>query len=252
MKIAYCFYGQPRKLEEGYAIVQQFISLNPTAEIDFFYHTWFIKGTTDYQYEAAPWRQLSKEELTIRPNAIDILQTYYNPKAFAIDEPMQFDISSIKESILYKKTPEQQTRNINNNLSKYYSIQQVRSVLETYVKNTNTRYEYVVLNRFDFLKPIRIQMDQLEMDRLYVSDVLKNRKLFCNCCISDYDRFLKIANVFETLKEIMNNDLLISQFKLYTRGECIFNAEEINAVQYMYYYTTHDTIIYTPLIPDFH
>jgi hypothetical protein len=68
----------------------------------------------------------------------------------------------------------------------------------------------------------------------------------------DYDRFLKIANVFETLKEIINNDLLVSKFKEYTRGECIFNAEEINAVQYMYYYTTYDTIVYTPLIPDFH
>jgi len=252
MKIAYCFYGQPRKLEEGYTIVQQFISLNPTATIDFFYHTWFLKGATNYQYEASPWRNLSKEELTIRPDIIDTIHTLYQPKAFKIDEPTQFNISTIKESILYKKTPEQQTRNIHNTLSQFYSIQQVRSVLETYVKTTQTKYDYVVLNRFDFLKPICIQVDLLQTDRLYVSDVLKNRKLFCNCYISDYDRFLKIANVFETIKEFMNNDLLIHQFKVYTRGESIFNVEEINAINYMYYYTTYDTIVYTPLIPDFH
>ena len=41
VRVAYCFYGQPRRVEEGYTTVESLIRRHPDVQFDFFYHTWY-------------------------------------------------------------------------------------------------------------------------------------------------------------------------------------------------------------------
>ena len=44
VKIAYCLYGQPRNLEEGYKTISKFVE---NYDVDFYYHTWVLENNND-------------------------------------------------------------------------------------------------------------------------------------------------------------------------------------------------------------
>ena len=105
MKVAFCLYGQPRMLDEGYKYIQAFMNNNKDVEFDFFYHTWYIKTTDDtpLYYESAPWRNISINELIIKKDIINRINELYKPKVSCYDPPMHFD-SIINPSIIYENT----------------------------------------------------------------------------------------------------------------------------------------------------
>jgi hypothetical protein len=253
IRIAYCLYGQPRRIEEGFAIVQKFQQDNPDVQIDFFYHTWFIPNTSNRLYEASPWRPLGRDDLLIRPDAIEKLNSMYMPKAYQVDEPIQFDktITQLYDSILYKHTPTSYITNLNNVLSQIYSMQQVRKVLQNYSKETGTTYQYVILSRFDFLKEIKIRINSLRNDILYVSNTTEKHKCLGAFYLSNYDIFLNVANVFDNLPNIVNNTELMQLIKGLHIFECNLNAENIITTNYLFYYRNHRNIEFTHLIPNF-
>jgi hypothetical protein len=102
MKVAFCFYGQPRLLEEGYASFQALFNNNANVEFDFFYHTWFRDtGDETHYFEGAPWRNTPKEQLRIKKDSLQRIQELYKPKAGFHEEPRQFCHSIVHPSISY-------------------------------------------------------------------------------------------------------------------------------------------------------
>jgi len=253
IRVAYCFYGQPRKIEEGFAIVQKFMNNNPDILIDFFYHTWFIKNPSGKPYDASPWRQFDRDELLIQPDSIERLNELYRPCGYQVDEPIQFDLTKeqLHESILYKITPGLYIQNLNNTLSQLYSMQQVRGILQQYVNDTGTTYQYVILSRFDFRKEVEIRMNCLTETRLYVSNLQENIKCFCAHYISNYDIFLNISNVFDNLTNLINNTELLDIFKQHNGIDSNLNVETIIAMNYLFYYKHYAQVEFTHLIPNF-
>lgn len=250
--VAYCFYGQPRRLEEGYTVVQSLISRHPDIQFDFFYHTWYDSTKSVQEYEASPWRHLGAKDLSVSSDVLDRIHKLYLPKSSAYSVPIQFELSTIKESLLYMKTIEpNKVVNINNFLSQLYSIQQVRNVVFEYVQKTNTAYDFVVLSRFDFLNPISINFHTLDTNKMYVSNIFESRKVFCNYAIYNYTTFLNHANIYDNLCNLINNQELCIVFRTITNTECHLNPEEIKLMNYLYYYTDNKNIEYTNLIPNF-
>jgi len=256
VRVAYCFYGQPRVLEEGYKIFQSFVSRHSDVQFDVFYHTWHAKKGI---YEASPWRSFGTQELIIAENAIDRLNDLYKPIQYKVDEPKRFDISQIETSALYTFVMEQihtnnnrqKVNNLNNILSMFYSIQQVRDILQQHVSKTNTSYDYVILSRFDFLKEVKLNIATLMNHRLYVNDGGYRTKVFCAYYVCDYNIFLNFANIFNNLPVIMNNRELLTHFRALNGIECCINGEELMSLNYISYYGHYENVIFTPLIPNF-
>ncbi|NDB85510.1 MAG: hypothetical protein EB127_22830, partial [Alphaproteobacteria bacterium] len=227
VRVAYCFYGQPRRLEEGYTTVQSLMSRHSDVQFDFFYHTWYDSSKSIQKYEASPWRHLGTKDLTIGSDILNRINTLYVPKSSVYSPPIEFDLSGVKESLLYKNTKSYKLPNINNVLSQLYSIQQVRNAVFDYVQKTNIAYDFVVLSRFDFLRPITINFHTLDNTKMFVSDQIANRKLFCNYAISNYSTFLNHANIYNNLNNLLNNYEVCALFKAITLTECHLNPEEI-------------------------
>jgi len=251
VRIAYCFYGQPRKLEEGYKPVESLISRHPDIQFDFFYHTWYDSSKSIQEYVASPWRHLGAKELSISSDVLGRLHELYVPKASTYSAPIQFDLSGVNKSLLYTNTESRKLSNINNLFSQLYSIQQVRNTVFDYVQTTNTVYDFIVLSRFDFLNPISINFHTLRTDKLYVSDTLATKKLYCNYAISNYATFLHHANIYDNLKNLINNQELCHLFRTITQSECHLNPEELKLANYLYYYSNYTNIEFTNQISNF-
>lgn len=251
ISVAYCFYGQPRKVNDGFKIVQEFVKSNPEANIDFFYHTWFAKSESPIYYETSPWRNIEKNSLQIDQTIIEDINALYNPKAFQIDPPTYLPNEYLKDSLLFNKTSNIKRNNINNTLSQKYSYQRVRQVLEKYVNENNKHYDFIILSRFDFLNTINIKIRNLCAGKLYVSNTTEQYKAFCNLYVSDYEIFLKITNVYDNLSKICNDQKLIDKYERLSAIECSLNAEELISLNYLYYYDDYKDVEFSPLIPNF-
>ena len=250
-RVAICLYGQPRKYQEGYNNIINYVKANPDYQFDFFYHTWTkpkdISGAVFY--EAAKWRQLPSSELIMEDNIIEKLNTLYKPLGYCSCEPINFDID--KYSILYMETENMYKDNVNNITSQIFSRQSVRDILEKVVLTYNIKYEYVITTRFDFLMPITIKLNILQKNKLYMSHLKLPCKLIAdNLIICDVNMFFNVFNIFNNLKNIVDNTEL-REFIKGINENFRYNIEEIITLNFLYYYKNLDAIIRTDQIPNF-
>jgi len=239
---------------QGHSIFREWLDKHPTIEVDFFYHAWYKPSSTNEPeyYVAAPWRNIPKEHLRIEHDIIEKLNELYCPKMHCYDEPMTFDCEQYIDTIAYRNAPEKIKQNRNNVLSQFYSRNCVRNLLETYMKATNIKYDFVVSSRFDFLNPISIDLHALEMNKLYTSAISRPRKyipdMFNICSVEDY---LHFENTYSTLDNIVNNADIEQKIK--ENGEqLIFNVEQLLFANYLYWFRTTDRVHYSSSIPNFY
>lgn len=141
MKIAICFYGQPRLYKQGYKIIKEFIDYNNEYNFDIFFHTWYDENLVGQYYQCAPWRNIPQNELLIEKNIIDNLIELYKPKKYLYESPKIFDIYNIKSSKMYNESSNEIKINANNTLSNIYSKYIVSKILQDYVSETNKKYD---------------------------------------------------------------------------------------------------------------
>jgi hypothetical protein len=249
-RVAYCLYGQPRRLYEGHKYIMDFVRSNPDYIFDFYYHTWYVKPENGEVYEAAQWRNLSADELKIEDNIIDKINILYNPLAHCFDKPMQFDIDT--SSLIYTNSSVELKKNSNNAYSQMYSRQRVRDIFEKTILENNIEYEYVVTSRFDFLNTITIQLCDLEKNHLYGWHQNHSGRYHVgdNFFITDPAIFLKLSNIYSNLPNLINNTDLDEIMK--KNGEKhMINAEELITTNYLYYFNTIENVIRSDKIPYF-
>ena len=257
MKVAFCLYGQPRRFEEGYKYINEFINNNTDIEFDFFYHTWYIDPNDDkpLYYESAPWRNISSNELIIKKDIINRINELYKPKSNNYDPPMRFD-SFINPSIIYENTIKigniQCTNNISNSLSLCYSCQKVRNILLDWIKKTNIQYDFVITSRFDFLNEIKIDLHKLDSTKLYMPLIEPNRSYIPGAVlyVTNIYIFSKLFNTYENVDNIKNNIEILNQM-INLKELFAINGENIMTANFLYYYKNFDNVIQTNLIPNF-
>lgn len=156
IKVAYCFYGQPRLIHRGYRNVNALIErFDKTHTFDFFFHVWYDPQLVGQCYTSSNYRNIPKDELVIQNNTMDELVKLYSPKKCEVECPHQFELpDEFANSNIMKRTTGKQIQNVNNTLSNLYSKYKTNEILNTYCAETGANYTLVISSRFDFLNTI--------------------------------------------------------------------------------------------------
>lgn len=251
MKVAYCIYGQPRRFEEGHAIIMKLLSKNPSVCVDFFYHTWHSEpkeGEKTY-YVASGHRSIQPHHLMIQQGTIEKLNELYKPKDYKVDAPRTFDVGLVEPSLLFDNTSNRQ--NIPNILSYFYSNQMVRDVLSNWISATGTEYDLVITSRFDQLLEADIDLTTLDRTKMYTSYISRPRMYITgHFQISNVEVYLNTFNVFNNLPNIKDNKSLLEYMKRCGLIPCV-NGEELLTTNYIYYYNNFDNVVLSDSIPNF-
>lgn len=249
MKVAFCLYGQPRLAQRGHENIAAFVRRqHADVSFDFFFHVWHDPNKS--YYDASPWRQIPQKELCIDKDLMPFLFDAYRPVMWKIEKPTTLNdmISDIETSILFQHSDVSKKMNVHNTLSQLYSRQCVRNL----VFQTSTVYDMIVSSRFDFLKPIEVDLKSLDPSKLYVSDLHVPRKVFPdNFMISNPTIFFSMFNSFNDLPNIMNDQALHQTVQ--TFGEqADLGVENILFASFLKHFSIEDKVVYTCEIPDFH
>jgi len=250
-KIAFCLYGQPREYLKGYHTNRILKERYPEIGVDYYYHTWIKDNLAgDQYYEASEWRNISSDELKIGQDTIKKINDLYHPVDYSYDEPRNFSQDKLKDSLCYLNTVNpKKISNINNILSQMYSRNKVRDLLSRNL--INNKYDFVISTRFDYTKELTLNLNEIDISKVYVSDSHHPRKIFPdNFILTGVDNYLDIFNMYNNLEKIVNNKTL--EIRMKENGENLeFNAEELLFANFLYYFKNIDNVNYTNAIPGF-
>ena len=122
MKIALCFYGQPRSVSSGYDYFKKY--LLDIYDVDVHAHIWHTDGVTEFE-------------------------KLYQPKSILIEDQINFKIPDGVFGIEPKHGESAYTRHAFNSISQAYSFYQSCLTRLAYETNTSTVYDLVIKARTD-------------------------------------------------------------------------------------------------------
>jgi hypothetical protein len=251
MKVAFALYGQPRDYQTGYNNITNFISKHKDIEFDFFYHCWTLEKNNTYP--VSPWRNYSHEEVSYKENVINKLEELYKPILSESElQITNFDEKIYTNTIAYTNTIQNTIlyKNINNILSQLYSRNKVRNMINKHILDTNSKYDFIIMCRFDYHKNNDILLNELDITKVYVSGANYPRKIIHdNFLIIPTDIFIKWFNIYENLHNILNNNDLLNIIKEFNENIAI-NAEELIFANYLFHYKNLENIKYVSSIKD--
>ena len=130
-----------------------------------------------------------------------------------------------------------------------YSRNKVRDLLSRNL--INNKYDFVISTRFDYTKELTLNLNEIDISKVYVSDSHYPRKIFPdNFILTGVDNYLDIFNMYNNLEKIVNNKTL--EIRMKENGENLeFNAEELLFANFLYYFKNIDNVNYTNAIPGF-
>lgn len=177
MKIAICFSGQPRFIEECYSgIKSNIIDANSKHDIDIFVHTWFspeITGKVLYHNLFSSFSGDAK----ITEDSIEKISELYNPVRLLVEEPRTF-----KTSVNYDGAYNTQIRvceemsmdkddfiamRLNSIYSSLYSIMRSNLLKKENELSNGFSYDIVLKLRFDNIIESPINLSNYDSNFLY-------------------------------------------------------------------------------------
>lgn len=150
MKIALAFFGQPRFVDNEEVISTYKEAILNKYDTDVFAHMWWKETNGEYEYSS--WSKIDK--CPISKEAPNIFTENYSPTILKIEEPKQFVLpvnvkKFVDETFVNNGNPHWTDKNFSNIMSQMYSIKSVADVVDSYIKKTNTNYDFIVLARYD-------------------------------------------------------------------------------------------------------
>lgn len=214
-------------------------------KLDFYFHTWI----SDEKYDCSPWREIDANELQPNKYIISELVRLYNPKAYCSDMAKKFDNSKVIDTIAYRNSSITEIQNVSNLLSQLYSRYRVKNLIKDHAQRHGD-YDIIILSRFDFLKEINIDPTSIDIEKIYVSDLHKDRQVFPdNFIVMAKDKFIKLFNIYDELHQLIDCYHLENKIKKLNEKLKI-NIEEILLASFIYY-NEHENIVRTKLVPNF-
>lgn len=219
IKVALCFYGQPRFVEnlsvpESYA---KFFR-RPEYNLESYGHCWWQK---DHVYKSTSWTQ-DHADYAAQDDTINRLYDYYSFDRFMIEQPKNFRFIHEEFREAYKKVVHKinytELRE-NNTLSQLYSNELVAKL----VPDT---YDFYVLCRYDTTLTDVPDLTQLDPERLYLS----NCNTFADVLYIFGKKFLPWPRVMYTLaqqKILPIDGFMPEEFKKFAFLEAGFNMSQL-------------------------
>lgn len=177
MKVALLLYGLPRFIddERPYQFYKDFIISK--YDTDVYAHCWF---EPEHLEKKSPWTGKSHylkttsdqpDSQPIPPNALELIQTYYNPIIFKHEFPREFqfqeNVKTILDDKFTNKSEHYTERGYSNILSQYKSIEEVTNLVLT----SGTKYDIFVMGRYDItITNFPSNLDSLDKEKLHTQD----------------------------------------------------------------------------------
>lgn len=206
MKIAFCFSGEPRFVNECYPLIEKNI-IDVNGKIDFFVHTWFSDDIVDKKLYTSSISSFG--ESTIKKNVLEDINKLYSPKSIIVQDPIKFisDIdwgtsmdkyySGYKESGYSKN--EFRDIKISNMYSFLYSNMKSILLKKEHELKTGIKYDVVVRFRFDNIVKNPILFSNYDMGFLHYQEMGQPDRM-----VSDWINFSNSENM-DTFSSIYNN-----------------------------------------------
>lgn len=211
MKIALCFSGEPRFIEECYPFISENL-IKPNSIEDVFIHTWYSEDTSGiplYKNEVSSF----SGDSYIKQDSIERIKDLYSPKKMMVETPMNFINSSINWGDSFGKyyggggnehsADEFKRIKINNMYSFMYSNMKAILLKKEYELENDFTYDMVIKSRFDNIIKQGIQINDLDPANLYYQEMSQPDEM-----ISDWINFSSSSNMDSYSSIFLNLDFL--------------------------------------------
>lgn len=211
MKIALCFSGEPRFIEECYPFISENL-IKPNSIEDIFIHTWYsdeISGSPLYKNEISSF----SGDSYIKKNSIERINQLYSPKKIIVDEPKRFTNTNIDWGNSFEKyyggggkeysADEFKKIKINNLYSFMYSNMKSILLKKEYELANDFTYDSVIRSRFDNIMRQKITIGDFDMEHIYYQEMSQPDNM-----ISDWLNFSKSSNMDIYSSIFLNLDFL--------------------------------------------
>jgi hypothetical protein len=172
LRVALCFSGQPRNIENPYTWLSHKHHIIDKYQADVFAHTWINDDErqfdySDWVYEKSITESQHSDELILKKYKLKN-HIFEKPKHFTLDEKSRTIITE-KENVFFQKYNQRHysLNNENNTLSQLYSVSKSIELIDG-------KYDWVILSRYDNYIWNMPNLYQLDKDNLY----LNNRQYF--------------------------------------------------------------------------
>lgn len=169
MRIALCFYGQPRKFLSNWQHFYNNIIMDNN--VDVFIHSWYDPKDRGIQKMTPGFENFNLEE-----SLDSLLPSMTNPKKIIIEKQKKFNDKlvyatdeNIEECWSYSKIYNRDSfikDRVKSGYSMWYSINQTLLLKELYAQENNFEYDCVVLSRFDVSPKVKINFNSLDLSNL--------------------------------------------------------------------------------------
>jgi len=214
MKVALCFYGQPRFYNEAFKVWTRYID---ALDADVFVHTWWGDDMVGELYPCAPHAKssLSDDSLLVKSDIIDNIKNLYKPK--------DIEYNSYNH-----------IKNVNNDKAYYQFYTQYR--VKELVNKCGIKYDVVIKTRFDLYIGVSIPIYNIEPNTLYTSSTTPYlNKPNDTLSISDLETFNKTSDT------LLNLSKWSSQVNGYQHETYLANQIKLHNIQLKTFKATYDT-----------
>lgn len=229
MKVALCFFGQPRWLENPYVWLSHKYWIIDKYDTDIYIHTWINEDEKKFEYADQVRDELKTHEIK---NSTKIILDKYKPIKYIFEKNKEFFFDDNTRKILIDKKVDYENKingtfnytltNEKNHLSQLYSMSKSISLLE------NKKYDWVILSRFDNYIYDFPNLYILDSNNLYLNNNFYH--IFSDVLIFGGQNQMETLNCFDILPELSK--------KIY-----YFTPEEYKRVAYQRLYGYDPPII---------
>lgn len=200
MKVALCFYGQPRHLDNPYSYFSQKYWIIDRYNADVYCHSWISDEEIEFEYADQVQQEL---KTTQDRDAKNLILNKYKPKKYLFEEPKNFSLTDNLRDILKIRQKEYNARiigsfnwtetNEKNHLSQLYSMSMAISLLE------NENYDWIILTRFDVYIKELPNLYSLEKDNLYINNEWP--ATFCDVLMIGGQKQIESLNLYNSVPD---------------------------------------------------
>jgi hypothetical protein len=234
LRVAICFSGQPRFVNECYAgIKNNLLDQNPGDDFDVFVHTWYSEDSAEkvlYSNELSSFSGDAK----IKSGVIEDIKKLYSPKKIITDEPKKIisDIcfDNVSEKYFAGYSSSGLTRKefgdikVNNLYSMWYSILQSNLLKREYELSSGKIYDIVIRFRFDNICRRPIVLNDINPDFLYYQEMGQPDGMISDwiniSSSKNMDTYSSIFNNIKNLKESLERSEGVYCNELFIREIC--------------------------------
>jgi hypothetical protein len=188
MKIALCFFGQPRFYSNN-EILEFLRDIKAEGEVDVYMHLW--KPEKEDNFMRSPWSGIEDAHAKIdTENLREKIDDIYEPVALEIDDERIF----VPEPLKYRRSPAPTSPEIVHRM--YYSQWRVGELLKASCKEYDLVFRMRTDSSVKGLRPLK----ELVGDRIWVPDNCPVMGWFNdNFSVSSQENFLKMVGTYNNL-----------------------------------------------------